>query len=625
MVRYTYQYDDLDNVLDVATHFSYNNGQYFRYDAHIQYTYNRDGSRRTLNSLGTGVLNSGIGQISYYYYPNGNLQEVDYPWKDYSAQGNPPIQKVIYAYDDSDRLTQQNTNALITTYTYDARNELISLINTSRFAVNDTSTKRIVVQFTGMTYDGAGNRVGCNMSYYPYSAFPTTNGGTASGFNGTATYTYDGKDRLASETVSRPAVAGTSFYSYPYTNYSFTHTADDANNLTTLRSQAGIGYNTDNQPTSPISNTSLGFDFDGNTTRHTNLYGQTIYTFDVENRLSGDDSTPTNGIPTLGYTPDGLRAYDRAAYVNNNEPIFYFYDGSHLLYEIRSSATRFDTAYAYGWGATGINQKAELYTLGLVTHYAFDPQGSVVSDYHTPNGYNVPANWSDLFFYDAFGQLREAYNRTGDFYGYETAYGDIVDPVGFGGQWGYYTDTASFSATYGQRSSSTTGPGYATSGRLLLGHRYYDPLLARFLSRDPIGYEGGINLYAYCGNNPISHKDPSSLADDPAPDQTNAIRIYFDAFIPTPTIPRIKTTPASSVSSDPLRDTKNILFVGALLAAPCISGGCALHHRGFHVLYDRVPQAEPLQPDCDTPLVYRRKKIRKWHGAAIDSLILPPV
>ena len=510
MVRYTYQYDDLDNVTDVATHFSYNNGQYYRYDSHIQYTYNRDGSRNALNSLGTGVLNGGIGKISYIYDDNGNIKEIDYPWKDVSAQTNPPIQKVTYFYDDSDRLTRQVTNALITDYTYDARNELTSLVNTSRVAFDDTSTSRIVAQFTGMTYDGAGNRLSCNMAYYPYSAFPTTNNGTASGFNGTATYTYDDKDRLTSETMSRPAVAGGSFYSYPYTNYTFTHATDEANNLITLRSQANIGYYVDNQVSSAVSNISVGFDFDGNTTKYNN---QTVYTFDVENRISG-----YGGTPTVGYTPDGLRAYQLTGSVTG-EPTFYFYDGSHLLYEIRSSTTRStDTTYAYGWGATGISQKAQLYPLGLVTHYAFDPQGSPVSDYHTPNGYNVPANWSDLFFYDAFGQLREAYSRAGTSQGpdipYSSAYGgasDTFGPVGFGGQWGYYTDYPSFSATYGQGAFSNVGPYAATSGQLLLGHRYYDPLLARFLSRDPIGYEGGINLYAYCGNNPIGNIDPSGL------------------------------------------------------------------------------------------------------------------
>ena len=44
-----------------------------------------------------------------------------------------------------------------------------------------------------------------------------------------------------------------------------------------------------------------------------------------------------------------------------------------------------------------------------------------------------------------------------------------------------------------------------------MGHREYDPLACRFLTRDPIGYDGGINLYAYCGNNPIMFADPSGL------------------------------------------------------------------------------------------------------------------
>lgn len=43
-------------------------------------------------------------------------------------------------------------------------------------------------------------------------------------------------------------------------------------------------------------------------------------------------------------------------------------------------------------------------------------------------------------------------------------------------------------------------------------HRYYDPAAGRFLTRDPIGYAGGINLYAYTGNDPVNRADPSGLA-----------------------------------------------------------------------------------------------------------------
>ncbi len=39
--------------------------------------------------------------------------------------------------------------------------------------------------------------------------------------------------------------------------------------------------------------------------------------------------------------------------------------------------------------------------------------------------------------------------------------------------------------------------------------RYYDPQVGRFISEDPIGFDGGdVNLYAYVGNNPIMGVDP---------------------------------------------------------------------------------------------------------------------
>jgi len=37
--------------------------------------------------------------------------------------------------------------------------------------------------------------------------------------------------------------------------------------------------------------------------------------------------------------------------------------------------------------------------------------------------------------------------------------------------------------------------------------RYYSPELMRWITRDPIGEEGGVNLYAFCENNPTSRYD----------------------------------------------------------------------------------------------------------------------
>jgi RHS repeat-associated protein len=41
--------------------------------------------------------------------------------------------------------------------------------------------------------------------------------------------------------------------------------------------------------------------------------------------------------------------------------------------------------------------------------------------------------------------------------------------------------------------------------------RYYDPEIGRFTSEDPLGFEAGVNFYAYVGNNPLNANDPSGL------------------------------------------------------------------------------------------------------------------
>ena len=75
---------------------------------------------------------------------------------------------------------------------------------------------------------------------------------------------------------------------------------------------------------------------------------------------------------------------------------------------------------------------------------------------------------------------------------------------------------------FGERSERFTGSfdcdfGYTghyhheTSGLVLTWYRAYDPGLGRWLSVDPIGENGGINLYGYVDNQPGMAEDPLGL------------------------------------------------------------------------------------------------------------------
>jgi len=63
--------------------------------------------------------------------------------------------------------------------------------------------------------------------------------------------------------------------------------------------------------------------------------------------------------------------------------------------------------------------------------------------------------------------------------------GSITNPYGFTGQ-----------QQFGEADSL-----------VFLRARYYNPAIGRFLQTDPIGYYGGLNLYTYCDNNPLTQTD----------------------------------------------------------------------------------------------------------------------
>jgi RHS repeat-associated protein len=106
---------------------------------------------------------------------------------------------------------------------------------------------------------------------------------------------------------------------------------------------------------------------------------------------------------------------------------------------------------------------------------------------------------SDDYFYtrDHLGSVREVVASDGATVGARLSY----DP------WGTVTETGSvlIDLTY-------TGHYYdRPTGLSLAWYRGYDPNLGRWLSKDPIGLQGGLNLYGYVSNDPIDAVDPSGM------------------------------------------------------------------------------------------------------------------
>lgn len=67
-------------------------------------------------------------------------------------------------------------------------------------------------------------------------------------------------------------------------------------------------------------------------------------------------------------------------------------------------------------------------------------------------------------------------------------------------------------------------------------NRIYDADIGRFISEDPTGLAGGINLYAFGGNDPVTNRDPFGLCPDDAKPGSQECPLELDevvGFAPT--------------------------------------------------------------------------------------------
>jgi len=366
-------------------------------------------------------------------------------------------------YDDHQRLarvTNSRTGAS-TTWTYDSE---------GRLARQETQTaEHVSIVYTTYEYDAAGRLTaqrnykgdGTLLSAFTNITYDGKGNRTGCHMNITTlpqasfdrSHSYTTQDRLASDTLS---ANGAPLYTH---NYAY----DTAGNPTTFNGETRR-YNLNNQldaylpadkadtPANWVSEAFV-YDEEGNPTTYK---GETC-TYNAHGNLLSYGTTLT-----AGYNADGLRIWKESA----GQRSYYLYDGETLLAETDAAGT---VTSVYTWGANGLICRD---AAAGSTYYLYDPQGSVVQRVDAAGAV------TDTDLYDAWGNKVQG--------------NPASDPVGYCGQHGYYTD--------------------AETGLVLCTHRYYDPTLGRWVTRDPIGSNGGLNIYGYCKEDPVGNVDQSGFS-----------------------------------------------------------------------------------------------------------------
>jgi RHS repeat-associated protein len=171
-------------------------------------------------------------------------------------------------------------------------------------------------------------------------------------------------------------------------------------------------------------------------------------------------TSASSGLASVAYAYDALgRRVKRTQLSFGTNTQKYTYDGQDVVLDDTNSTI---TKYQNG---PGIDNKLKTATGSTSQYYLQDHLGSTVA--LTNSSGSVTESES----YDSFG------NRT----------------------------NTTFSNRYqftGREFDAATGLQYSRA-------RWYDPNIGRFISEDPIGFDGGdVNLYGYVENNPIQYRDP---------------------------------------------------------------------------------------------------------------------
>ncbi|MGB0370139.1 MAG: RHS repeat-associated core domain-containing protein [Opitutales bacterium] len=240
------------------------------------------------------------------------------------------------------------------------------------------------------------------------------------------------------------------------------------------------------------------YDLDGNLLND----GKWSYVWSAENRLIGLEPTSAiAGDQRFEYAYDAMgRRFAKETYTMNSQGGWSLTEDRRFVYD------SWNLIAEYVIDASLVPQPATFHTWGLDLRNSMQEAGGIGGLLKTRviEDSSLIPYLSSLYYpaHDANGNITEYLDESGNI-AQSTTYSpfgrtlDEVSPSGFHPSFG-------FSSKYRENES----------GLLYYGLRYYDPETGRWLSRDPTGELGGLNLlYGFVGNDPLNLTDAFGLLD----------------------------------------------------------------------------------------------------------------